>query len=554
MCLRSICCRFESCREHPRLGKASLLAFVRTRKAEHVASATASRGRESAESGTCDRVLPEAPKKTMKTEHKIPKEVLLASKVLQDANFEAYLVGGCVRDLLLERKPKDWDITTNATPDEILSLFPHAFYENNFGTVGIVNEGVEDETLKTIEITTYRTESNYSDSRRPDSVEFSKKLEDDLKRRDFTINAIALDPFKGQIIDLYKGQEDIKDKITRAVGKAEERFQEDALRMLRAIRIASDLGFNVSRETEEAISKNAPLLEKISKERVRDEFVKILLTERAMEGLNLAKKLGILKYISSDIERGVGIDQNQAHKFDVYEHNLRTLQHAVDKNYGLDLRLASLFHDISKPETRRFSKEKNDWTFYGHDVVGARVTKKILLELKFPVKQIEKVVKLVRWHMFFSDPEKITLSAVRRLIANIGKEDVWELMNLRICDRIGTGRPKENPYRFRKYKSMVEEAMHDPVTVGMLEIDGEKIMKVLGIEPGPKIGHILHALLEEVLENPELNKIEVLEDKAKKMNEMTLEELKKIGEKGKEKKEAVQEEEVKKIRKKYFVE
>ncbi len=490
----------------------------------------------------------------MKKELNVPKEVTHVTKTLQNAGFEAYLVGGCVRDLIIGKKPKDWDITTNATPEETKSLFPHTFHENEFGTVGIVNDETLDESLKTIEVTTYRVEASYSDSRRPDSVSFSTKLEDDLKRRDFTINAIAYDHSKGHIIDLYKGQEDIKDMAVRAVGEAGLRFSEDALRMLRAIRISSELGFTIEPITEKAVQENAHLLKKISRERVRDEFIKILQSSRAMEGLLLAKKLGILKYITPEIEMGIGIDQNQAHKYDVFEHNMRTLKHSVDKDYGIDLRLASLFHDISKPETRRWSAEKNDWTFYGHDVVGARVTKKILEDLKFPVKQLEKITKLVRWHMFFSDPEKITLSAVRRMVANVGKEDIWELMNLRICDRIGTGRPKENPYRFRKYKSMVEEALHDPISVGMLEINGNSIIKVLGIEPGPKIGYILHSLLEEVLEDPSKNTPEYLEKTAKKLNKLTIEELKKVGEKGKKMKEKVEEEQIGEIRKKYFVE
>jgi len=484
----------------------------------------------------------------------IPKEVNSIGETLTKGGFEAYLVGGCVRDLYLGRKPKDWDITTNATPEKIQSLFTHTFYENTFGTVGIVNEETEDVTLKTVEVTTYRLESGYSDARRPDAVSFSTKLEDDLKRRDFTINAIALETKTLDAVDLFEGRKDLEKGLIRAVGEADKRFSEDALRMLRAVRISTELGFIIEPETEKAIRKNAHLLKKISRERVRDEFARILMSEGAMGGLLLARKLGILDFITPELERGVGIEQNQAHKYDVFEHNLRTLKHAVDKNFGLDLRLASLFHDVSKPETRRRSEEKNDWTFYGHDVVGGRLVRKILSDLKFPSKQIDKVSKLVRWHMFFSDTEKITLSAVRRLIANVGEEDVWELMSLRICDRIGTGRPKENPYRFRKYKSMVEEALHDPVSVGMLKINGEEIMKVLGIEPGPKIGFILHILLEEVLEDPKKNTMEWLETKAKELNGLSLGGLKSIGDKAKKVKEEVEEAQVKEIRKKYFVE
>ncbi len=484
----------------------------------------------------------------------IPKEVLFVSESLRASNFESYLVGGCVRDLLRGAKPKDWDITTNATPEEILKIFPHAFYENAFGTVGIVNDEATDETLKTIEVTTYREEGEYSNSRHPDSVSFSTNLSDDLKRRDFTMNAIALDPKSGEIVDLYNGTEDLKEGVIKAVGKAEDRFKEDALRMLRGVRLAAELGFTIDTETEKAIQNNSQLLEKISKERIQTEFSRILLSANPMQGVKIALKLGLLRYIAHDLERGIGVDQNQAHKYDVFEHNLRTLQHAADKGWDLDLRLASLFHDVSKPETRRFSKEKNDWTFYGHDVVGAKLTKKILSELKYPKKTIDKVVKLVRWHMFFSDPEQITLSAVRRLIATVGKEDIWELMNLRICDRIGTGRPKENPYRFRKYKSMVEEALDDPVTVGMLKIRGDEIISFLNITPGPKIGYILHSLFEEVLDKPEKNTNEYLLKRAGELNELSIEELKKMGESGKASKENEQKKKVEKIRSKYHVE
>ncbi|HYF10238.1 MAG TPA: HD domain-containing protein [Candidatus Paceibacterota bacterium] len=483
----------------------------------------------------------------------IPATVLQAAETLHKGGFEAYLVGGCVRDVLRETKPKDWDIATNATPEQIQGLFPHTFYENKFGTVGVVNDGEEDETLKTIEITTYRTESTYSDNRRPDEVAFSQDIEEDLKRRDFTINAIALDPIKGQVVDPHKGQEDLATGLLRAVGAASERFQEDALRMLRAVRIATQLGFAIEGETLRAISENRALLGKISKERIRDEFVKILMTERPKEGFELCHKAGILSYVAPDLERGIGVDQNQAHKFDVYEHNLRTLQHAADKGWSMEVRLASLMHDISKPETRRWSEEKKDWTFHGHEVVGARVTKKFLEYLHFPNKTIDKVTSLVRWHMFFSDPEKITLSAIRRIVRNIGEENIWDLMNLRVCDRIGTGRPKENPYRFRKYKSMVEEVLRDPISVGMLAINGSDLMQELGIAPGPRIGHMLHALLEEVLNDPTLNTREKLLEMAKNLNILTDTELKKRGESGKGKKEALESENIQEIRSKYGV-
>lgn len=484
----------------------------------------------------------------------VPTEVLLVQKKLKEAGFESYLVGGCVRDLLLGKKPKDWDIATKALPQEVQGLFSETFCENEFGTVGLVAPGDVDPSVKVIEVTTYRTEGDYSDSRRPDSVSFSQHIEEDLKRRDFTINAIAYDPLNGDLIDPHKGQQDIKDKIIRSVGDPNQRFSEDALRMLRAVRLYCELGFVLEENTEKSLQNNAFLLSKISQERIRDEFVRIIMSDRPMDGLLLCKKLGILNFITKYLEEGIGIKQNQAHKYDVFEHNLRALQHSADKGYDLDTRLAALFHDISKPDARRWSEEKNDWTFHGHEVLGAKKTKKILSDLKFASKTIEKATNLVRWHMFFSDPEKVTLSGVRRMVVNVGKESIWDLMNLRICDRIGTGRPKENPYRFRKYKSMIEEAIRDPISVGMLKVDGTKIMQYLNLAPGPKIGYLLHALLEEVLEDPQKNNESYLLNKVLELNKISDSELKKIGEEGKEKKEKENKEEVKKIRGKYFVE
>lgn len=488
----------------------------------------------------------------LKTLHKVPTEVSQVTETLEKAGFEAYLVGGCVRDLLLSIKPKDWDVTTNAKPDEIQGLFKETFYENTYGTVGVVNE-TEDPTLKVVEVTPYRTESGYSNARHPDSVEFGLSLEEDLKRRDFTINAIAYSVSKGHIVDPYKGQDALSLKVIVAVGNPEDRFAEDALRMLRAIRLAAQLNFTLDGKTAEAIEKNASKLGLISKERIRDEFIKILETDEPMMAIGVAHKLKLLPFIAPDLERGIGVVQNQAHKYDVWEHNLRTLQHAADKKWPLKLRLAALFHDISKPETRRYSEEKRDHTFYGHDVVGGRLVKKILSDLHFPKETIENVSTLVRWHMFFSDPEKVTLSAVRRMIKNVGgPENMEDLLNLRICDRIGTGRPKEQPFRFRKYKSMVDQALRDPISVQMLFIDGTKIL-ALGEKPGPRIGLTLHALLEEVLDDPTKNTPAYLEKRAQELLKLPDEELKKLGVGGKERKAQEEEAEINKIRDKYWV-
>ena len=483
---------------------------------------------------------------------KIPPEVVRVTEGLEKAGFEAWIVGGCVRDLLLERTPKDWDVTTNAAPEQIQAAFPHTYYTNEFGTVGVVNDDSTDERIKVVEVTPYRLEGKYSDARRPDSVEFSQNIEDDLKRRDFTINALAYSTSQGQLLDPYDGIKDMGTRWIRAVGEPKERFDEDALRIMRAVRIAAELDFTIEPKTAAAIGESATQLEKISKERIRDEFMRILNSSQPMKALILSHKMGILKYIAPELETGIGVAQNQAHSFDVFEHNLRSAQHAADKDWSFIVRLSALFHDVGKPKSRRWSDEKRDWTFHGHDVVGARMTKKILENLKFSRETIDKATSLVRWHMFFSDPEKVTLSAVRRIVANVGKEHIWDLINLRICDRIGTGRPKEQPFRLRKYQAMIEQAMRDPISVGMLKIDGRKIME-LGEKPGPRIGWTLHALLEEVLEDPTRNTAEYLEDRAGELLKMTDKELHKIGEEAKEAKDVAEEAEIKDIHKKYFV-
>lgn len=531
----------------------------------------------------------------------IPEEVAKVAKTLEKEGFEAYLVGGCVRDLLLGRKPSDWDITTNAKPEEIQKIFKDSFYENEYGTVGVVT-GAEDESLKVVEITPYRLESAYSDKRRPDSVSFSKNIEDDLKRRDFTINAIALKlasevqsgknniteqkykghkdlhkghnghhkghvsvrnvlynskghpkSYKGHLVDPYKGQDVLYKKLIKCVGNPEERFSEDGLRLIRAVRIAAELGFVIENETADAIFKHNTFLKYIAPERIRDEFSKILMSEKPMEGLMLASKLGLLQHFLPELEVSFHVKQNKAHAFDVGEHLLRTLAYASKKGLVLEVRLACLLHDIAKPDSRRWSKEKVDWTFYGHDVIGAKITKKILERLRFPVKQIEKVVKLVRWHMFFSDTEIVTRSAVRRLLMNVGKENIWDLMSVRACDRIGTGRPKESPYRLRKYHAMIEEVMHDPISVGMLKIKGERVMEIAQIKPGIRVGFILHALLEEVLEDPSKNTPEYLEKRTLELSKLPEKDIENLGKKGKEKRIETEEAKIKEIRGKHWV-
>lgn len=488
----------------------------------------------------------------------IPPEIASVGAVLKAAGYEAYLVGGCVRDLIQGHEPKDWDYTTNATPTEIISLFPHTFYENEFGTVGVVNDNIPEDdvsraTLRVVEVTPYRTESTYTDFRRPDAVQFSKSLYEDLERRDFTMNAIALDPIAGEMIDPYNGRLDMEQHLIRAVGDPHLRFTEDALRVMRAIRFVSQLGFGIEEGTLKAIETHGHMIQRIAIERIRDEFNKMVMTKHPMQGIVMLERTKLLQYIIPELIEGIGNEQNGMHIYDVWEHNLRAMQHAADKKWNLNVRLGALFHDIGKPATRKWSTDKNDWTFYGHEVIGSKMTKKVLERMKYPSENIRIISTLVRNHMFFVDIDKITLSAVRRLISIVGKDLVWYLMDVRVCDRIGMGRPVETPYRMRKYHSMIEEAMRAPVSVGMLKIDGGKLMEVLNESPGPRIGLILHALFDEVLEDPNKNTFEELSFLAKKFAKLPIEELVSRGTKGKEVKQQEEEREVKKIRAKYRV-
>jgi putative nucleotidyltransferase with HDIG domain len=517
---------------------------------------------------------------------RIPKYVSYVTSKLEESGFEAFLVGGCVRDLLLEKNPKDWDIATNAKPEEIISIFDKTIYENNFGTVGVclpkedvtyeTNEKVSRETPKKeefdekdvthvtkyniVEVTPYRIEQKYTDFRHPDIVEFSKDINDDLKRRDFTMNALALNP-NLSIKDNFNGIKDIKDKTIRAVGNPEERFREDALRMLRAVRFSSQLDFIVSYETLDAISKNANLIKNVSFERIRDEFEKIIMSDNPVSGIILLQKLGLLKYIIPELKEGIGCIQGGAHKYDVFEHLLHALDHASKKGWGLEIRLAALFHDIGKPKSRRPGIKKA-YTFYGHEVVGERIVKKIMERLKFSKKISELVVSLVRNHMFFSDTEQISLSAVRRIVQKVGKENIWNLMNVRECDRVGMAK-NEAPYRLRKYHAMIEEVLHDPISVGQLAIDGDYLMKMelhpptedgrTGIKPGPRMGWILNALLEEVLDDAKKNTEEYLSKLVKSLDKLSDKDLKTLGEKGKEEKEKKEQEEIKRLHMKHGV-
>jgi len=483
----------------------------------------------------------------------IPKEVKTVVDRLEKAGFESYIVGGCSRDFLINKNPNDWDVTTLAKPEEIQKIFPNNFYENKFLTVTVQTKS-KDPRLKEIEVTTFRSEAKYTDKRHPDEIRFSKTLKEDLARRDFTINAIAIrlkSKDKFEIIDPFNGKEDLKNKIIKAVGKADDRFSEDALRLMRALRLAVTLGFQIEEKTKQAIVKNASSLKLISTERIRDEFVKIIISDKAAEGIELLRSLGLLKYIVSELEEGYKVSQNKHHIYDCYEHNLLSLKYAAKEKFSLEIRLASLFHDIAKPRVKR-GKGK-DATFYNHEIVGAQMTAKILERLKFPRDQIEKISRLVRYHLFYYNVGEVGESSVRRLLKNVGPENIEDLLKVRMADRIGSGVPKAEPYKLRHLKYVMDKVSQDPLSPKMLKIDGNDVIKILKINPGPKIGWVLDILLAQVLEDPKKNKKEILNNEVKKLGDLSEKELKKLSDNSEKEIATVEQKKDEMTKEKYWV-
>lgn len=472
--------------------------------------------------------------------HKIPAHVIEIYRKFTLAGYEIYLVGGCVRDLLANRQVKDWDFTTSALPEEILKLFPDAFYDNAFGTVGVpVKNLPEIEHAGVLEITTYRTETGYDDHRHPREVKWGTTIEEDLSRRDFTINAMALNLstenssllkekstyhpllkennqppplLKGgeggflhnnefQIIDPYNGQQDIKNKIIRSVGDPNQRFKEDALRLMRAIRFAAQLAFSIDPDTLSAITSDAPLLAQISKERARDELIKILSSDYPYEGIMLLKNTCLLQYILPELLDGIGVSQERPgrhHKSDVFTHNVLSLKFCPSTDPVV--RFAALIHDIGKPRVQG-KDEQGFVIFYNHEVAGARIAREIADRLRFSKKDKEKISDLIRWHMF-SVNEHITDAAIRRFIRRIGVDNVKDMIDLRIGDRLGGGTQTAESWRLKLFKDRVSQQLAPaPFSINDLAIDGHDIMKELNLKPGKKIGELLQKLFEEVDED-----------------------------------------------------
>lgn len=468
----------------------------------------------------------------------LPDEVQLIITTLRQAGFTGYAVGGCVRDLLLGREPQDWDVTTNAQPEAIQKLFPNNFYNNRFGTVTVLPAQIE--------VTTYRVEADYTDQRHPDSIKFTDKLEDDLARRDFTINAMALSGT--EIIDPFDGQSDLKQQLIRAVGKPSERFAEDALRLLRAVRLAAQLDFVIESATLQAIKEYAPSITAISHERVRDELVKIVMSDHPEYGFNILEGTGLLAHILPELQEGVGVGQNKHHIYTVFDHSVKSAQYAANYDYSLPIRLAALLHDIGKPRTKR--PQGNDFTFYAHEIVGAHMAEKLLKRLHFSNDMIKHVVHLIRQHMFYYDVGKVTEAGMRRLLKRVGPEYFEDLIKLRIAERKGSGVPKAEPYRLRHLQFLAEKVSQQAISTSQLAINGNDLMKELGLKPGPQIGGILGALLADVIDHPTHNSRDYLLSKAQELQNSDPQQLKALGVEAKELEEKKREDD---IRRKYHV-
>jgi len=425
----------------------------------------------------------------------LPKSVIDIIDKFEKSKYEIYIVGGAVRDILMGRMVNDWDFTTNATPEQILEVIPGGLYNNQFGTVFTDNP---DDPESPHEITTFRKEEGYKDSRHPDKITWGVTLEEDLSRRDFTINALAM-TVKGdikEIKDYYKGEKDIEEKLVRAVGDPNERFSEDALRMMRAVRVSTQLDFAIEEDTLEAIKKNASLINKISKERIKEELFKIISSPNAYEGIILLKESGILNEILPELEKSFGVEQKSPgrhHIYDVGNHLLMSLKNC--KSNDPITRFATLIHDIGKPQTYR-KLDTGVITFYNHEMVSTKIAENIADRLKFSNKEKDKFVRLVRWHQFTVD-ERQTDSALRRFLKNVGLENVEDMLALRVGDRLGGG-ARETSWRLEEFKKRIIEVQKQPFSVNDLKIDGRDVMKELGIPSGPEVGKILNDLFEKV--------------------------------------------------------
>ncbi|MFC1655007.1 CCA tRNA nucleotidyltransferase [Myxococcota bacterium] len=425
------------------------------------------------------------------------------------AGHQAYPVGGGIRDVLLGRKVLDWDVTTSARPDDVLELFSRVVPTGiAHGTVTVLVGRSQ------VEVTTFRGDIGYTDGRHPDRVVFLNSLKEDLKRRDFTVNAMAYDTTRNRIIDPHQGRRDLKKGVIRAVGNPLRRFSEDGLRPLRAVRFACVLGFEIEKKTFGAIGKRLGVFRKVAPERVRVELQKILGSKEAHRGIELLRQSDLLGEILPELNPGIGFAQNRFHKYDVYHHILKCLEHARGDPV---LKMAVLLHDIAKPETAE--GPEGERTFYGHEKASAKAAARVLRRLRFSNQERQRVVTLISSHMFHYLPEW-TDGAVRRLVRRVGPELLDDVYELRRADAWGRGvGVRDTLANLKSLKGRVARVLDEDAALKVtdLVIGGEEVMQTLGIRPGPRVGKILDALLERVLDDPSLNSLKTLKSLLKNL-------------------------------------
>lgn len=452
--------------------------------------------------------------------HDIPLSIRWIIKTVEKAGFEIYMVGGAVRDMIIsetyEKSSKnfDFDFATSATPQEIIKVFHQAKHPEN-KEVFTVPTGIKHGTITLIirepvdsfEITTYRIDEEYLNGRHPERVVFVRSLEEDLARRDFTMNAMAYHPLREILIDPFEGKKDITQKLIRCVGDPLVRFLEDGLRPMRACRLSAKLQFEIEEETFQAIPQSMESIQKVSMERFHDEFMKLLRTEKPSLGIEAMRKSGLLEYLIPELLEGYGVEQNEFHRYEVYYHNLYACDH-VPREKPL-VRFAALMHDIAKPRAKKFAEHSGHGNvFYNHEILGERITRRILKRLKASNQEIEWICKLVRLHMFYYTHEW-TDGAVRRFLRRFNGDPAFleDLFILREADRLASGTKQRTADILEEFKRHIERVLtqENALKVTDLDINGYDLMENFGLKPSPLIGKILNYLLDVVLEHPEYN-------------------------------------------------
>jgi putative nucleotidyltransferase with HDIG domain len=433
----------------------------------------------------------------------IPSSLEELARVFRQHGRQCYLVGGAIRDMLLGRRSTDYDIATDALPQEVQGMFRRVIPTGiKHGTVTVLFRGLR------FEVTTFRIDSEYLDGRRPDSVVFTPSIEEDLRRRDFTVNAIAYDLTSRRLLDPHGGRADLHRRLIRAIGDPLERFREDGLRPVRACRFAAQFGFAIEPATFAAIPASLDTVRKVSGERIREELVRLLAAPQPSVGFRLMSSCGLLQLLLPELAAGAGVEQRALHCFDVLEHSLRSCDAAAPEN--LPVRLAALLHDIGKPGTVERREDRN-LSFHGHERLSAELAQVLMVRLRFPNQLIQKTCHLILHHMFNYD-EQWSDAAVRRFIARVGEEHLPDLLALRRADQVGACGDVAPSPALAAFSRRLEKvlAAGRALTLRDLAVDGRDIMQALGLAPGPQIGVLLAQLLESVLEDPELNNREAL--------------------------------------------